>query len=185
MREGSAEVIVACPVETAFAWLSDPRNAGEWFASVTLPEPPERPLRVGTTWRFNMTRQRGKNIPMRLAEYQPPRSFAWETEYPAWRDNLRWTLVLSPEEPETQEEREAGAGPRTLLRMTIRQQPGPLGWPLVALAALIGRLGATEGASIAARAERAAVRAGEALEALPTLPPRGQRSGKGRGGIRR
>ncbi|HET9110960.1 MAG TPA: SRPBCC family protein [Ktedonobacterales bacterium] len=188
MREGSAEVVVACQVETAFAWLADPRNAAEWFASVALPEPPARPLRVGTTWRFSMTRQRGKSIPMRLAEYQPSRSFAWETDYPAWRGNLRWTLTLSPAEPEAPDEageRETGAGPMTRLLMTIRQQPGPLGWPLVVIAALIGRLGATEGASIAARAERAAVRAGEALEALPTRSPRGQRSGKGKGGKRR
>lgn len=185
MREGSAEVVVACPLDVAFAWLADPRNAGEWFASVALPEPPPRPLRVGTTWRFNMTRQRGKSIPMRLADYQPSRSFVWETDYPTWRDNLRWTLTLTPEEPDEADEREAGVGPMTRLRMTIRQQPGPLGWPLVALATLIGRLGATEGASIAARAERAAMRAGEALEALPIRPPRDQRSGKGRGGKRR
>ena len=185
MREGSAEVVVACPVDAAFAWLADPRNAGEWFASVALPEPPQRPLSVGTTWRFSMTRQRGKTIPMRLAEYQPSRSFAWETAYPTWRDNLRWTLTLAPAEPDEADEGEAGAGAMTRLRMTIRQQPGPLSWPLVALAALMGRLGVTEGASIAARAERAALRAGEALAALPTRPPRGQRSGKGRGGKRR
>jgi uncharacterized protein YndB with AHSA1/START domain len=187
MREGSAEVVIACPVDAAFAWLADPRNAGAWFASVALPEPPPRPLRAGATWRFSMTRQHGRTIPMRLVEYQPPRAFTWETTYPGWRDNLQWTLALAPA---------PDADDTTRLRMTIRQRPGPLGWPALLLAALVARLSVTEGASMAARAERAAARAGEALAAAgalaygperrPPHSPRNPRGGKGsRGGKRR
>ncbi len=175
MREGSAEVVIACPAEAAFAWLADPRNAGEWFASVTLPEAPARPLRAGVDWRFSMTRQRGKIIPMRLAEYQPPQSFTWETTYPAWRDNLRWSLTLAPEP--------AAPAAATRLRMTIRLRPGPLGWPALLLATLIARLSSKWAMSVAERAARAARRACEALEALPTLTygPYERRSGAPRG----
>lgn len=160
MREGSAEVVIACPVDAAFAWLADPRNAGEWFASVALLDPPERPLRAGATWRFSMTRQQGKNIPLRLADYQPTQRFTWETLYPAWRDNLQWTLTFAPEADDAR---------TTRLRLTILQRPGPLGWPALLLAAALARLGPTQVGSIAARAERAAERARDALEALPTL----------------
>ncbi len=192
MREGSAEVVIACPVDAAFAWLADPRNAGAWFASVALPEPPARPLRAGATWRFSMTRQHGRSIPMRLVEYQPPHAFTWETTYPGWRDNLQWTLALAPASDAASADADASR-----LRMTIRQRPGPLGWPALLLAALVARLSVTEGASMAARAERAAQRAGEALEAAETLAygperrpprsrPRNPRGGKGsRGGKRR
>ncbi|HEX8728878.1 MAG TPA: SRPBCC family protein [Ktedonobacterales bacterium] len=181
MREGSAEVSIACPVEAAFAWLADPRHADEWFANVALPEPPPRPLRAGATWRFSMTRQRGRSIPMRLADYQPPHAFTWETTYPAWRSNLQWACAL---EPEPAARGEASGTAR--LRLTIRQRPGPLGWPALLLATLLGQLRVTEAASMPARAERAAQRAGEALEALPTTsypaerrPPRTPRRGKG------
>ena len=191
MREGSAEVVIACPVDAAFAWLADPRNAGTWFASVALPEPPSRPLRVGATWRFSMTRQRGRSIPMRLVEYQTTHAFTWETTYPGWRDNLQWTLALAPAS-----DADAADDAATRLRMTIRQRPGPLGWPALLLAALVARLSVTEGASMAARAERAVQRAGEALEAAVTLAsgperrpsqshPRNPRGGKGSRGARR
>ena len=180
LREGSAEVSIACPVEAAFAWLADPRHADEWFANVALPAPPTRPLRAGATWRFIMTRQRGRSIPMRLAEYQPPQTFTWETAYPAWRGNLQWACALEPE-PDAPAD-------AARLRLTIRQRPGPLGWPALLLAALVGRLPMTEAASMPARAERAAQHAGEALAALPTTsypaerrPPRPQHDGKGGG----
>jgi uncharacterized protein YndB with AHSA1/START domain len=196
MREGSAEAQVACPREAAFAWLVDPRHASEWFAGVALPEPPARPLRVGATWRFSMTRQRGRLIPMRLAEYQSPERFTWETTYPSWRGNLQWACALSPAAPgaDTEDSREEPEA-ATLLRLTIRQRPGLLGWPALLLAGLLGQLRVTEGASMAARAERAAQRAAEALEALPTTsygterraprPRHSQRGGKGGKGRRR
>ena len=201
MREGSAEARVASPREAVFAWLVDPRHAGEWFASVALPEPPVRPLRAGATWRFSMTRQRGRLIPMRLAEYQSPERFTWETAYPAWRGNLQWTCALSPASFEGDTEGEDPGeepGDATLLRLTIRQRPGLLGWPALLLAGLLGQLRVTEGASMAARAEGAAKHAAEALEALPTTsygterraqrpqhPQRGGKGGKGGKGKRR
>lgn len=162
MREGSAEVVIGGGPEAAFAWLADPRNAGEWFASVALPTAPERPLRAGAVWRFDMMRQPDKSIPMRLAEYQPPRAFMWETAYPAWRDNLQWALALTPEPA-------SAGGEMTRLRVTIRQRPGPLGWPLVLLAALFARLSSAQAGSITARAASAAERARDALAATPTL----------------
>lgn len=178
MREGSAEVVIACAAEQAFAWLADPRHAGEWFASVALPAAPEQPLRAGTAWRFSMTRQRGKSIPMRLAVYEPPRQFTWETTYPTWRDNLQWEFALTPEQG-VQES--ADSAPAVRLRMTIRQRPGPVGWVALTLASALARLGMAHKANMAARAERAAQRAREALEAAP--PPRA--SGSERRGDRR
>ncbi|HEX8997159.1 MAG TPA: SRPBCC family protein [Ktedonobacterales bacterium] len=166
MREGSAEVSVSGGPDAAFAWLVDPRNAGAWFANVALPEPPERPLRVGAMWRFIMTRQGAREIPMRLADYQPPARFTWETTYPRWRDNLAWTITLSPE-PDTAERPDAP--PTTRLRLTISQRPGPLGWPSLLLAGLLARLSPSLAASMEARAERAAQRAAEALAATPTI----------------
>lgn len=179
IREASAEVELACAAETAFAWLADPRNAAAWFAGVALPEPPARPLRVGATWGFTLTRQRGKRIPMRLAEYQPPEAFAWETAYPGWRDNLTWALAFTS----------AADNPAAArLRLTIRQRPGPLGWPLLLVAALFTSLNPNYVGSMQARADRAAQRASEALAAAPTLSygayerraprePRGRRRG--------
>jgi uncharacterized protein YndB with AHSA1/START domain len=160
MREASAEVVIACAEETAFAWLADPRNAVAWFASVALPEPPPRPLRIGATWRFVLTRQRGQSIPMRLAEYQPPHNFTWETTYSRWRDNLQWALAFTPA---------AEDASSATLRLTIRQRPGPLGWPLLLMAGLLARLSPASVSSMQARAERAALRARAALEAAPTL----------------
>ena len=178
IREASAEVVVACAAEAAFAWLADPRNAPAWFASVALPEPPTHALREGATWRFSLTRQRGQTIPMRLAEYQPPQRFTWETTYPAWRDNLQWALALTSESTP-----EGVSAAR--LRLTIRQRPGPLGWPSLLLASALARLSPTLSGSMRARAERAAQRAREALEVAPTLsygPERrsGQRRGRGK-----
>lgn len=189
MREGSAETRIACPQEAAFAWLVDPRHADEWFASVALPEPPARPLRAGATWRFSMTRQHGRLIPMRLAAYQPPEQFTWETAYPAWRGNLQWACALAPVAPEADGEESDEESGAVTLRLTIRQRPGALGWPALLLATLLGQFRVTEGASMTARAEGAAKRAAEALEALPTTsygpqrhtrhPPHPQRGGKG------
>lgn len=181
IREASAEVEIACVAEAAFAWLADPRNAAAWFASVALPEPPARPLRVGTVWTFALTRQRGKRIPMRLAEYQPPQRFAWETTYPGWRDNLTWALAFTTAEADPDTSR---------LRLTIHQRPGPLGWPLLLLAAALTWFNPGYVGSMRARAERAAQRAQEALDAQPTLSygayerrerrePRGRRRGSG------
>src|SRR5579859_4097523 len=90
-----AETLVAMAPEPAFAWLADPRNAGAWFASVRLERPPAPPLRAGSAWRFLLTRQRDRPMPMRLAEYTPSERFTWETDYPTLRDNLRWVFTIA------------------------------------------------------------------------------------------
>jgi hypothetical protein len=188
MARGEADVdgetLVAMAPGPAFAWLADPRNAAAWFASVRLERPPAPPLRAGSAWRFVLTRQRDRLMPMRMAEYAPSERFAWETDYPTWRGNLRWVFTL--------EAAEGGAGgegegsPTTQLRLRIEQRPGPLGWPLVALAWLVQRLSPNSAGTTRARAQRAVERAHDALEAAPPTafiaygyrPARGGRSGR-------
>ncbi len=155
-----AETLVALAPEPAFAWLADPRNARGWFASVRLERPPAPPLQAGSAWRFLLTRQRDRPMPMRLAEYTPPVRFAWETDYPTWRGNLRWVFTL--------EQTESKVGlPATRLGLRIVQRPGPLGWPLVALAWVLQRLSPNSPGTTQARAQRAVERARDALEAAP------------------
>lgn len=160
-REGDgAETLVALEPERAFAWLADPRNAGTWFASVRLERPPAPTPQVGDTWRFLMTRQRDQPIPMRLAEYAPSSRFIWETQYPGWRSNLRWICSFSAAE-------DASGAPATRLELRIEQRPGPLGWPLLALASLLQRFNPNSAGTTRARARRAVERASDALEAAP------------------
>ncbi len=180
-----AETLVAMAPEPAFAWLADPRNAGAWFASVRLERPPAPPLRAGSAWRFLLTRQRDRPMPMRLAEYSPSERFTWETDYPTWRDNLRWVFTLAAAAED------GGRAPATRLRLRIEQRPGPLGWPLVTLAWLLQRLNPNAAGTTRARAQRAVERARDALEAAPPTaftaygygparPGRGKRGGPGR-----
>lgn len=146
MPEGSGEAIVAASPQAAFRYLADPRHAFEWFAGVTLAEPPQGPLGSQMTWRF---RQRdGHVIPLRMAEYEPPRRFAWQTTYLPLRSNLRWTMECLAAENEPSQ---------TLLRMTIRLDPGPLGRLTLLLA-----FGHSE-ETLTARAQDAAERARDAL----------------------
>ena len=94
-----------------------------------------------------------------MAVYEPPEHFVWRTarRWPA--TNLVWEMRCLPVEE----------NPRaTLLRLTIRIEPGPLGW-LSALAASVMR-----GDVIAERAQRAVERAREALIATSPAPPRQQ-----------
>ena len=160
--ETDGETLVAMAPGPAFAWLADPRNAGAWFASVRLERPPAPPLRAGSAWRFVLTRQRDRLMPMRMAEYAPSERFAWQTEYPTWRENLRWVFTLEAAEGETGE-----GAPATRLGLRIEQQPGPLAWPLVALAWLLQRLSPNSAGTTRARAQRAVERARDALEAAP------------------
>jgi hypothetical protein len=157
----SGETLVAIAPEPACAWLADPRNAGAWFAAVRLERPPAPPLRAGSAWRFLLTHNHDRPMPLRLAEHDPPRGFVWETEYPAWRGNLRWAVTLEAAGAED------GAAPATRLRLRIEQRPGPLGWPLLALAWLFERLSRQTASSARARAQRAVERARDALLAAP------------------
>ena len=178
------ETRVALAPELAFAWLADPRNAGAWFASVRLERPPATPLRAGASWRFLMTRQRDRPLPMRLAGYAPSTRFIWETENPGWRGNLRWVFSFTPVEAEDG----AAGAPATRLRLRIEQRPGLLGWPLLALAWVAERVTREVASSVGARAQRAVERARDALESAPPTAftvygyghARGSRSRRGR-----
>lgn len=176
------ETRVGLAPEPAFAWLADPRNASAWFASVRLERPPATPLRAGAAWRFLMTRQRERPMPMRLAEYTPSTRFIWETNNPGWRGNLRWVFTFAAE---TDEE---GGAPATRIGLHIEQRPGVLGWPLLALAWVAERVSRETVSSVGARAQRAVERARDALESAPPTsfipygygPARGGRSRRSR-----
>ncbi len=146
MPEGSGEATVATSPQAAFRYLADPHHAPDWFAGVELAEPPRGPLSVETTWRF--TQRSGRMVPVRMAVYEPPRRFAWQTAYSFPRSNLRWALECLPVENEPSQ---------TLLRLTIRLDPGPLGW--LTLLLTFGRSERT----LAARAQEAAEHARAAL----------------------
>jgi len=146
MPEGVGEAIAAVPPGAAFSYLADPRRAPEWFAGVKLPEPPQGPLGTHMTWRF--VQQGGQVVPVRMAEYEPPRRFAWQTTYAALRSNLRWTTECLPTE---------GEPSQTLLRMTIHLDPSPL-----ARLVLLLTFGRTQ-RTLAVRAQSATERAREVL----------------------
>lgn len=146
MPEGAGDAVVAVPPRVAFGYLADPRHAPEWFAGATLAEPPQGSPGIGMRWRF--TQRDGRVVPVRMADYEPPRRFAWQTTYMPLRSNLRWTLECLPV---------AGEPSRTLLRMTIRLVPGPLGYLVLLLT--FGR----SAQSLAARAQDAVERARDVL----------------------
>lgn len=162
----SGEASLMMAREPAFAWLADPRNAGAWFASVRLERPPAPPLRAGSEWRFLRLRRGDRPMPIRLTEYDPSTRFTWETAYPTWRDNLRWTFTLT-----TMDGADGGAdgagSPHTNLALRIVQRPGPLGWPMVGLSWLLQRLSPRSAGTVGAVAQRAVERARDALEAAP------------------
>ena len=179
------ETQVALAREQAFAWLADPRNASAWFASVRLERPPAIPLRQGAAWRFLLTRQGDRSMPLRLAEYAPSTRFVWETDHPGWRGNLRWVFTFTDVDAE---EEAGGAARATWLGLRIEQRPGLLGWPLLALAWAAERISRESASSVGARAQRAVERARDALESAPPTAftaygygwARGGRSKRGR-----
>ncbi len=89
-----------------------------------------------------------------MAVYEPPERFVWRTAQRWPATNLSWEMRCLP----------VAENPRaTLLRLTIRIEPGPLGW-LTTLAA-----SALRSDVIAERAQRAVERAREIL--IATSPP--------------
>lgn len=120
MREGTGEVVVASVApDAAFAFLTDPRHAPDWFAGVGFAEQPEETPHAEMTWRFVQVRSGNRVVPVRMAVYEPPSRFVWRTTLRWPRTNLRWEMRC---EPAT--DGEGG----TRLRMTIGIEPGPLGW---------------------------------------------------------
>ena len=216
LREGRGVTTAPVTVAVAFAFLADPRNAPEWFAPVTFAwaepgdAPPQTALpssrvassaivtRLGATWRFLpnsparrgwVTGRRRAAIPMRMATYEPPTSFAWETTYPTSRDNLRWEITCVPASSDAADGTDAAttattAEPdramdsppaqttqHTTIHMSLRIQPGPLGWVSLLVVAPFTRGGLDR------RAQRALDRTRETLAARAELaaqprPPR-------------
>jgi hypothetical protein len=120
MRRGSGEAAVAVAREAAFRYLSDPRNAPEWFAGVQFPEQPEGSPRAGMIWRFVQARSDNRVIPVRMEVYEPPTRFVWRTALHWPRTNLRWEMTCVADG--------APDAVSTRLRMTIGIEPGPVGW---------------------------------------------------------
>jgi len=119
MREGTGEATVAVACDIAFDYLADPRNAQAWFAGATLAERPEGALQAGMRWRFVQVRSDNRVVPVRMAVYDPPSHFVWQTAFRWPRTNLRWEMRCEPATDGADE---------TRLRMTIRILPGPVGW---------------------------------------------------------
>ena len=155
MREGTGEVEVPVAPHVAFAYLVDPRHAPRWFAGVDVVDAPAGSLTAGARWTFIQTQSGGRKSPTRMAVYEPPSHFVWRTarRWPA--TNLAWEMRCLP----------VAENPRaTVLRLTIRVEPGPLGW----LSALAAR--AMRGDVFSERAQRAVERARDVLIATSPAP---------------
>ncbi len=165
MREGTGEIEAPVAPHVAFAYLADPRHAPRWFAGVEVADAPAGPLAAGAQWDFVQTQSGGRKSPTRMAVYEPPERFVWRTarRWPA--TNLTWELRCLPvaEDPRA-----------TLLRLTIRIEPGPLGWLTTLLAS------AFRSEVIAERAQRAVERARDVL--IATSPAQRPPKRKGRQG---
>src|SRR5262245_9422618 len=119
MREGSGEVEAPVAPQVAFAYLANPRHAPRWFAGVQVADATMGSLTVGAHWTCIQTQSGGRKSLTRLAVYEPPERFVWRTTRHWPTTNLSWEMRCLPVEE----------NPRaTLLRLTIRIEPGPLGW---------------------------------------------------------
>lgn len=179
---GVGEATVAATPAVAFAFLSDPRNAGEWFAGSGFAEAPTGSPRAGMSWRFERMRGTRGHVPVSMTVYEPPSRFIWETRLGVFSTNNVWELRCEPATVES-DEADQPAKPGTLITMTIRLRPRLFGWLGVvpALPLLRGQL--------PSRAQRAAARAAEAVQAHAQSsarrrsqpPPRNPRRERGRG----
>lgn len=120
--ESSGEAVAAVSPAAAFAFLADPHNASFWFAGAGFASPPVGSLAAGMTWQFSATPGTRRVTPARMALYEPPDRFRWETALPGWQTNFAWEMVVAPGEGGTQ------------LRFTMQLYPGVLELPF----ALIG-----------------------------------------------
>jgi hypothetical protein len=162
--EGSAEVVVLVSQSAAFAYLSDPRHAGEWFASAGFAVQPQGSPRAGQTWSFARTAATRRELPVRADAFEPPSGFVWRTQLGALHTNNEWELRVEPASVGADSiggggEGEGGdARAATRLRLTLRLRPGPLGW-LATLPLLPRMRGILQG-----RAQTAVTHAAEAAE---------------------
>jgi hypothetical protein len=158
MLRGTGSAPTNVPPATVIAYLADPRHAARWFGNVTAEGLVDTVPRSGLTWRFagndppsprsDATRSgRHQSRQMRMAAYVPGRGFAWESALGRWRTNIRWEVTCSP-----------AADVGNIITLDVRWRPSPLGWILVALAALLAPM------TLARRAQRTAERAAAAVE---------------------
>ena len=181
LLSGRGEATVAATPAVAFTFLSDPRNAGEWFAGSGFAEAPTGSPRVGMTWRFERMRGTRRQVPVTMSVYEPPSRFVWETRLGLFSTNNVWELQFEPVMVDSGSV-DQPAQPGTRISMTIRLRPRLFGWlgVLPALPLLRGQL--------PARAQRAADRAAEAVLARAQSsggrrpqPPRGSQRDRRRG----
>src|SRR5215472_14225429 len=133
--EGSAEAVVLVSQTGAFFYLSDPRHAGEWFASARFAIEPQGPPRAGQTWSFARTAATRRELPVRAEAFEPPSRFVWRTQLGALQTNNEWELRVEPASVGADGIGAVGgkgeggdARAATRLRLTLRLRPGPLGW---------------------------------------------------------
>jgi Polyketide cyclase / dehydrase and lipid transport len=151
-REGTGETTALAEPEAAFTFLADPRNAQRWFAGAALAEQLESAPHTGMCWRFVQARN-NRLVPVRMEVYEPPLRFVWRTTLRWPRTNLRWEMRCDPDEQGERQNRTS-----TRLRMTIRIEPGPVGWLGLVLSPRLYR------PDPALQAQRAVERARDALE---------------------
>ncbi len=151
--EGTGEAITRVGQTDGFAYLSDPRHAGEWFAGAGFAVEPHGPPREGQTWSFAHTPGTRRVLPVSAGVFEPPVRFVWRTQLGALRTNNEWELRFEPVS-----DADSGSDPATRLRLTIRLLPGPLGW-LVTLPLLPRMRGI-----LSSRAQTAVERAVSAVE---------------------
>jgi Polyketide cyclase / dehydrase and lipid transport len=136
----------------AFNFLSDPRHAAEWFASVLVEGLDARSPKAEQSWRFvDVAKHETRHV--HCVVYDPPRRFIWETLIPKGRVNLVWEVAC-----------ESAVEGGTTLRLTTRWKPGLLGWPMVLVAALLRR------GALQERSQRTVERARDAVELAYPAP---------------
>ena len=166
--EGSAEAVVRVGQTGAFAYLADPRHAGEGFARAGFAVEPQGPPREGQTWSFARTAATRRELPVRAEAFEPSSRFVWRTQLGLLRTNNEWELRVEPASVGVDGGEGVGGGEgegedgdgraATRLRLTLRLRPGPLGW--LATLPLLPRMRAI----LEGRAQTAVTHAAEAVE---------------------
>ena len=157
MPQGSAELLVPVAQRDAFAFLSDPRNAGAWFSDAGFAVPPEGTPRLGMTWTVAQTAETRRPVPTRMSVYEPPARFTWETALGRRTINWMWQVECLPV-PTDEGDSSARRSPSgAILRLTIVLRPGFVQAPITIVFARSMRR------TLERRAGRALERAAETL----------------------
>lgn len=193
MLEGSGEATAAVSPAAAFAFLADPRHADEWFAGAGFETPPQGPARAGLEWSFARTAGTRRVQPLRMAAYEPPSRFTWETTIRSplatnfvFEMRCEPTEIASAPEPLAPEAGEAASLPDgahayatsiqgTRLCFTIRLRPGVVQWASIAAGFVLVRRALRE------RAQRTVDRAADAVETVAPAARGGDHAARKRG----